>query len=239
MGMNRKKRLLLGSCVCFVLVAGCAANEQELHYRELSEQEFSEKDAQHEEENHATEESANEKSNQQPVIENDGNTTTINGIVVVNKKYGVPADYAPGEDPTASAALHQLIADMQSLGLDISQDYSGFRSYETQADLYSSYVNAYGQEQADTFSARPGYSEHQTGLAYDLKHTNGMLVENETEAQWLLDHADEYGFIVRYQEGKEAITGYVAEPWHIRYIGEEATDIKNSGLCLEEYLHIE
>lgn len=238
MNMKRKKRLLLGACVFLFLMTGCAANEEEIQLRDPLEQTDLEDAAQNEEENEIAQEQI-EQDDQQPVIENDGNVTTVNGIVVVNKQYGVPSDYAPGEDARASEALHQLIADMQSLGLDISQDYSGFRSYETQADLYSSYVNSYGQEQADTFSARPGYSEHQTGLAYDLKHTNGMLVENETEAQWLLDHADEYGFIVRYQEGKEAITGYVAEPWHIRYIGEEATEIKNSGLCLEEYLHIE
>ena len=97
----------------------------------------------------------------------------------------------------------------------------------------------YGVEEADKISARPGYSEHQTGLTHDLINTAGELITSEPEAAWIRENCADYGFIVRYQEGKEAFTGYFAEPCHIRYIGEEATDIKNSGLCLEEYLHIE
>ncbi|MBP3871909.1 MAG: D-alanyl-D-alanine carboxypeptidase family protein [Faecalicoccus sp.] len=163
----------------------------------------------------------------------------VNGIMIVNKKHPLPMNYAYGEDPTASAAIHQLIADMQALGYDISNNYSGYRSYDTQNGLYWSYVSSYGQAEADTFSARPGYSEHQTGLAYDLMHTSGALVTNQPEADWIAQNAHRYGFIVRYQEGKEDITGYVAEQWHLRYIGDEATKIYESGLTLEEYLGIE
>lgn len=163
----------------------------------------------------------------------------VNGIMVVNKKHPLPMNYALGEDPVASAAIHQLIADMQALGYDISNNYSGYRSYDTQNGLYWSYVSSYGQQEADTFSARPGYSEHQTGLAYDLMHTSGALVTNQPEADWIAQNAHRYGFIVRYQEGKEGITGYVAEQWHLRYIGDEAEKIYESGLTLEEYLGIE
>lgn len=163
----------------------------------------------------------------------------VDGIMVVNKKHPLPANYAYGEDPEASAAIHQLIADMQALGYDISNSYSGYRSYETQNGLYWSYVASYGQAEADTFSARPGYSEHQTGLAYDLMHSSGALVTNQPEADWIAQNAHRYGFIVRYQEGKEDITGYVAEQWHLRYIGDDAIKIYESGLTLEEYLGIE
>lgn len=163
----------------------------------------------------------------------------VDGIMVVNKKHPLPMNYAYGEDPEASAAIHRLIADMQALGYDISNSYSGYRSYETQNGLYWSYVSSYGQAEADTFSARPGYSEHQTGLAYDLMHTSGALVTNQPEADWIAQNAHRYGFIVRYQEGKEDITGYVAEQWHLRYIGDDAIKVYESGLTLEEYLGIE
>ena len=165
--------------------------------------------------------------------------TYIDGILIANKKYPLPAGYAPGEDPTAGAAIRQVIAAMQAAGLDISDSYSGYRSYDTQAMLYNNYCASSGQAAADTFSARPGYSEHQTGLAFDLKHTDGSLVERQAEADWILQHCAEYGFIVRYQPGQEAITGYMAEPWHLRYVGSQAADIMNSGLTLEEYLGAE
>ena len=132
-----------------------------------------------------------------------------------------------------------MIADMQSLGLSISNSYSGYRSYQYQSSLYQNYVNSYGQASADTFSARPGYSEHQSGLAFDLIQPNGALLESPNEAQWVAQNAHKYGFIVRYQSGKESITGYMAEPWHVRYVGDEAVNIYQSGLTLEEYLGVE
>ncbi|HFI0236490.1 TPA: LD-carboxypeptidase LdcB/DacB [Streptococcus suis] len=159
-------------------------------------------------------------------------------IIIANKKHPLSASYAPGEDPQALAAFQQLIADMQAQGFAISNNYSGFRSYETQAGLYQSYVNQDGQAAADTYSARAGYSEHQTGLAFDLLDSYGNLLEEPVASQWLADNAHHYGFIVRYLSGKEAITGYMAESWHVRYIGAEATDIYNSGLTLEEYFGV-
>lgn len=176
---------------------------------------------------------------QNAVPENTDAPTVIQGILLANKKHPLPAGFAPGEDTKAGAAARQMIADMQSLGLDISSSYSGYRSYETQAQLYNNYCAASGQAAADTFSARPGYSEHQTGLAFDLKHLDGSLVEREPEASWIREHCTDYGFILRYQEGTEAITGYMAEPWHLRWIGEQAGDIMASGLTLEEYLGAE
>lgn len=162
----------------------------------------------------------------------------VKGIMIVNKKHPLPSNYAPGEDPTAGAKIRQLIADMQAQGYSVSSSYSGYRSYTYQNNLYWNYVNSYGQASADTFSARAGYSEHQTGLAFDLIHTNGSLVQTSPEVDWIANNAHKYGFIVRYQSGKEGITGYMAEPWHLRYIGDEATSIYQSGLTLEEYLGV-
>ena len=160
-------------------------------------------------------------------------------IVIANKHYPLSKDYNPGENPTAKAELLKLIAAMQQAGFPISDHYSGFRSYETQTQLYQDYVNKDGKAEADRYSARPGYSEHQTGLAFDLIGTDGDLVTEEKAAQWLLDHAADYGFVVRYLKGKEKETGYMAEEWHLRYVGKEAKEIAASGLSLEEYYGFE
>ena len=184
-----------------------------------------------------------EASQKKAEVVNKGDHYSIQGkydeIVVANKHYPMSKDYNPGENPTAKAELLKLIAAMQQAGFPISDNYSGFRSYETQTQLYQDYVNKDGKAEADRYSARPGYSEHQTGLAFDLIGTNGDLVTEEKAAQWLLDHAADYGFVVRYLKGKEKETGYMAEEWHLRYVGKEAKDIAASGLSLEEYYGFE
>ena len=184
-----------------------------------------------------------EASQKKAEVVNKGDHYSIQGkydeIVVANKHYPMSKDYNPGENPTAKAELLKLIAAMQQAGFPISDHYSGFRSYETQTQLYQDYVNKDGKAEADRYSARPGYSEHQTGLAFDLIGTNGDLVTEEKAAQWLLDHAADYGFVVRYLKGKEKETGYMAEEWHLRYVGKEAKDIAASGLSLEEYYGFE
>ena len=184
-----------------------------------------------------------EASQKKAEVVNKGDHYSIQGkydeIVVANKHYPMSKDYNPGENPTAKAELLKLIAAMQQAGFPISDHYSGFRSYETQTQLYQNYVNKDGKAEADRYSARPGYSEHQTGLAFDLINTDGDLVTEEKAAQWLLDHAADYGFVVRYLKGKEKETGYMAEEWHLRYVGKEAKDIAASGLSLEEYYGFE
>ena len=181
----------------------------------------------------------NSNSDSNTKVTNKGLYYSVQGkydeILVVNKHYPLSKDYNPGENPTAKAAFLKLIAQMQKEGYAVSNNYSGFRSYATQAQLYQSYVNREGQAAADRYSARPGYSEHQTGLAFDVIGTNGHLVEDESAAQWLLDHAADYGFVVRYLKGKESVTGYMHEEWHLRYVGKEAKEIAASGLTLEEY----
>ena len=181
----------------------------------------------------------NSNSDSNTKVTNKGLYYSVQGkydeILVVNKHYPLSKDYNPGENPTAKAAFLKLIAQMQKEGYAVSDNYSGFRSYGTQAQLYQSYVNREGQAAADRYSARPGYSEHQTGLAFDVIGTNGHLVEDDSAAQWLLDHAADYGFVVRYLKGKESVTGYMHEEWHLRYVGKEAKEIAASGLTLEEY----
>ena len=184
-----------------------------------------------------------EASQKKAEVVNKGDYYSVQGkydeIVIANKHYPLSKDYNPGENPTAKAELLKLIAAMQEAGFPISDHYSGFRSYETQTQLYQDYVNKDGKAEADRYSARPGYSEHQTGLAFDLIGTDGDLVTEEKAAKWLLDHAADYGFVVRYLKGKEKETGYMAEEWHLRYVGQEAKDIAASGLSLEEYYGFE
>lgn len=165
--------------------------------------------------------------------------TYINGILLVNKDYGLPPTFGNGDDPIALAKLQQLQRDAQAQGINISNSYSGYRSYQYQTKLYNNYVNQHGEEEANTFSAKPGFSEHQTGLTFDLKDFNGQLVEDPITSQWIKDNCAKYGFILRYPEGKEDITGYIYEPWHLRYVGEEvANQIMNNNTTLEQYLGV-
>ena len=126
-------------------------------------------------------------------------------------------------------------ADAKALGLDLSL-ISGYRSYNTQKELYNKYVKKDGEEVANTYSAKPGHSEHQTGLAFDIGSVDRSFA-NTSEAKWIEENAHLYGFIVRYPNGKTDITGYIYEPWHVRYLGKEtAKKVWESGLTLEEYL---
>lgn len=116
---------------------------------------------------------------------------------------------------------------------------SSYRSYSYQVDLYNKYKKKDGQEAADKYSGRPGFSEHQSGLAVDVynEKTEYTNFESTKEFIWMEDHAHEYGFIIRFPKGKENETGYQYESWHYRYVGiEVATYIKNNNISLEEYI---
>lgn len=163
--------------------------------------------------------------------------TYISGILIANKTYALPSDYAPGVDEDAMAAFTEMqqAAYAEGYSLYIA---SGYRSYDTQKSLYDGYVARDGKQAADTYSARPGHSEHQTGLAFDLNSVD-ISFANTPEGKWVAENCYKYGFIIRYPENKSAITGYMYEPWHIRYLGVNiATSVYQSGLCLEEYLGI-
>ena len=164
--------------------------------------------------------------------------TYIDGILIANKTYALPADYAPGVDPDAQAAFDKMQSAAAAEGLNIYIS-SGFRSYEYQSQLYERYVEKSGKAEADRYSARPGHSEHQTGLAFDLNTIDSSFADT-AEYDWLKVHCAEYGFIIRYPENGESATGYIYEPWHIRYLGvETAKKVYDSGLTLEEYLGID
>ncbi len=163
--------------------------------------------------------------------------TYINGILIVNKKYSLPANYNPGVDKTASLALSTLQQAAKKEGYSIPL-ISGFRSYNTQKRLYNNYVARDGEALANTYSAKPGQSEHQTGLAFDVGKLDNNYGETK-EGIWLKENAHRFGFIIRYLKGKEDITGYQYEPWHIRYVGESiANEIYQRQITLEEYLGV-
>lgn len=165
--------------------------------------------------------------------------TYVDGVLIANKTYGLPEGYGEALTTEVTQALAELQSAAEIEGMDIWV-VSGFRSYETQRQLYNRYVARDGQVEADTFSARPGFSEHQTGLAVDLNLADTKFAET-LEGQWLAANAYKYGFILRYPEGKDEVTGYVFEPWHFRYVGQElAQKLYNNGdwISLEEYFGI-
>ena len=174
------------------------------------------------------------QNNQNEVLHNYAKPYYVDGILVVNKLHPIPKDFALQENEVAG----QQIRDMQAQGYNIASHYSGYRNHDYQTYLYNNYVAINGKSEAGRFSARPGYSEHETGLTFDLIDLQGQLVESEKEATWIAEHAHEYGFIVRYPKGKEEVTGYIPEAWHLRYIGDKAKDIYESKLTLEEYLNV-
>jgi D-alanyl-D-alanine carboxypeptidase len=163
--------------------------------------------------------------------------TYIDGILIANKTYALPSNYNPGVDAQANNALNEMINAAKTEGV-VLRMISGFRSYSTQNTLYNNYVARDGKAEADRYSARPGHSEHQTGLAFDLNSLEQSF-ENTKEGKWLAENCWKYGFIIRYPKGKESVTGYMFEPWHVRYLGKEvAKKVYESGKCLEEYLGI-
>ena len=162
--------------------------------------------------------------------------TFINGILIVNKQNAVPRDFG-GENAEANNALYELQNAAYLAGFDMPL-LSGYRSYDYQKSLYENYVARDGEEAANRYSAKPGTSEHQTGLAFDVGEMSWTYGETAA-GQWLVNHCAEYGFILRYLPGKEDITGYMYEPWHIRYVGvEHAAAIMSQGITLEEYLGV-
>jgi len=180
--------------------------------------------------------------------------------VVVNKTRALPSTYVPSNlvnpnvplrlsasDPEmhmrtdAGAALEKLFAGADTAGIHYHLS-SGYRSYAEQQQLYQMYVSQLGLAAADESSARPGHSEHQTGLAADVAPASGVCdiqqcFASTPEGQWLAANAYRYGFIIRYQSGSQAIVGYEYEPWHIRYVGSElAAQLQKNGQTLEQFL---
>lgn len=144
----------------------------------------------------------------------------------------------------ASAALDSMATAVNAAGMWITIA-SAYRSYDTQVSVFNDFVSRDGQAIAETYSARPGYSEHQTGLAVDLDDGSGCLVEicfaDTPAGQWLAANSWQFGFVLRYPNGFDSVTGYQFEPWHFRYVGTEvAVAMHNKGVAtLEEFFGLE
>jgi D-alanyl-D-alanine carboxypeptidase len=178
--------------------------------------------------------------------------------MIVNKKFALASNFVPPDlravnvphtnnhplRDVAATALERMVSTATSQGVQLRL-LSGYRSYATQQSLYNDYVARYGQAAADRFSARPGHSEHQSGLALDIGDVDATNCDIEacfastTGGKWVAAHGAEFGYIIRYTAAKEAVTGYMAEPWHIRYVGPSvAQKIVASGFCMEEYFGV-
>jgi D-alanyl-D-alanine carboxypeptidase len=182
--------------------------------------------------------------------------------VVVNKGRVLPSSYIPTDlvapniplrlssasdemhvRKEAALALEGLIvaANTQNIHLMLA---SGYRSYSTQVSVYAAEVKGVGQVQADRESARPGHSEHQTGLAADLEPVSrtcqlDQCFANTPEGKWLAANSYKYGFIIRYPKDGESITGYEYEPWHVRYVGTGlAEQIQANRQTLEQFFNL-
>lgn len=222
--MNKFKLLII--MLCLVLV-GCSAQDNESEHKDSK--------------NHEKQQS-NNSENKHPKEVKHG-VTYIDDILIVNKDISLPEHFDPGENKEARDALQKLLNDGNNRGFQLS-NASGFRSYQSQEQLFDQYVQRDGEEAANNYSAKPGHSEHQTGLTYDIvsenTDTNFKTSFGKTkEGQWLKDNAYKYGFIIRYPKNKTHITGYQYEPWHIRYVGKDtAKKLYKSNETLEEYLNL-
>lgn len=174
--------------------------------------------------------------------------TYIDGYLIVNKTYSLPSSYGTSLTSTTKNAFNKMQAAAKLDGINI-YIASGFRSYQTQNRLYNNYVALDGKAKADTYSARPGHSEHQSGLAFDicshdLDGQNACInsnFDNTDQAKWLAQNAYKYGFILRYPKGRTNETGYKYESWHFRYVGTDlSTKLYNNGdwLTMENYFGI-
>ncbi len=172
--------------------------------------------------------------------------------VVVNKKHPLPPAYTPASLTNfgsgqlrahAATALSRLFIDANNNGMSLKL-INGYRSYETWQVLFDSYVNRFGKASASQMFPRPGFSEHQTGLAADVGLASGicdleLCFADTTTYEWLVENAQNYGFIIRYPKDMTDVTGYQFEPWHLRYVGvDTAKAIKASGKTLDEYFNI-
>jgi D-alanyl-D-alanine carboxypeptidase len=165
--------------------------------------------------------------------------TYIEGLLVVNKTYSLPSSYGKALTSQTQAAYNRMKQAAAKEGIKLSI-VSGFRSYSYQVDLYNRYVKSEGKAQADSHSARPGHSEHQAGLAMDINSLSQSF-DQTPEFAWLQANAWKYGFIMRYPKDSTAVTGYIYEPWHYRYVGEQWAEVfynNGSWLTVEEYFGI-
>ena len=184
-----------------------------------------------------------EPKNALPIIVERQGVTKVNGHVIVNKTYQLPQYYKPGENKKARHKLNEMLDKAEQKELDLKY-ISGYRSYEDQQKVVKSYVENDGEKVAKQYTAKPGHSEHQTGLAFDVGTQRPLEdfhddFEHTKEAHWLAQNAAKYGFIIRYPKGQSNQTGYAYEAWHLRYVGSElAKIIDNQDTNLESYYQL-
>ena len=252
-----RNRIIFGAIVLLILlgiifsIRGCAKHHQAKVKAKQEAQEKKSKDPAEEARKKAIKAA---KKRENPLTEDTGDI-----LMIVNKEYGLSEEYKPndltkvehcdfsvGSDEChqlkkePAEAIEEMFAAAREDGYEIIMR-TGYRSYGYQAALYESYKEQDGEEAADKYSARPGSSEHQSGLCCDVgiegKDLNAF--EGTDEAKWIADNSWKYGFVVRYPQDKEDITGYMYEAWHIRYVGKEAAKyMHEKNLTLEEYLEL-
>ena len=252
-----RNRIIFGAIVLLILlgiifsIRGCAKHHQAKVKAKQEAQEKKSKDPAEEARKKAVKAA---KKRENPLTEDTGDI-----LMIVNKEYGLSEEYKPndltkvehcdfsvGSDEChqlkkePAEAIEEMFAAAREDGYEIIMR-TGYRSYGYQAALYESYKEQDGEEAADKYSARPGSSEHQSGLCCDVgiegKDLNAF--EGTDEAKWIADNSWKYGFVVRYPQDKEDITGYMYEAWHIRYVGKEAAKyMHEKNLTLEEYLEL-
>lgn len=178
--------------------------------------------------------------------------TSKNELMLVNRIYGLSEDFVPSDlvdVPTQfaysgkklSESVLNKVIELINAGKEAGYTFvisDGYRSYAEQKDIYDAYSDYYGISETDTFVARPGHSEYQTGMTFDLKPYNKVIddVSTNEEYLWLKDNAHKFGFIFRFNKEHEVLTGFPSASWRLRYVGEDAaTIIYNEGICFEEY----
>ena len=252
-----RNRIIFGAIVLLILlgiifsIRGCAKHHQAKVKAKQEAQQKKSTDPAEEARKKAVKAA---KKRENPLTEDTGDI-----LMIVNKEYGLSEEYKPndltkvehcdfsvGSDEChqlkkePAEAIEEMFAAAREDGYEIIMR-TGYRSYGYQAALYESYKEKDGEEAADKYSARPGSSEHQSGLCCDVgiegKDLNAF--EGTGEAKWIADNSWKYGFVVRYPQDKEDITGYMYEAWHIRYVGKEAAKyMHEKNLTLEEYLEL-
>ena len=252
-----RNRIIFGAIVLLILlgiifsIRGCAKHHQAKVKAKQEAQQKKSTDPAEEARKKAVKAA---KKRENPLTEDTGDI-----LMIVNKEYGLSEEYKPndltkvehcdfsvGSDEChqlkkePAEAIEEMFAAAREDGYEIIMR-TGYRSYGYQAALYESYKEKDGEEAADKYSARPGSSEHQSGLCCDVgiegKDLNAF--EGTDEAKWIADNSWKYGFVVRYPQDKEDITGYMYEAWHIRYVGKEVAEyMHEKNLTLEEYLEL-
>ncbi|MDD6919608.1 MAG: M15 family metallopeptidase [Eubacteriales bacterium] len=230
--------LILILLLCISSVIACKTLYKEQEKSDTTGNTEQEYDNKKEDKSKDDKSSKNKTSKGYTIVTKDG-VTSIDGIKIVNKTYSVPENYGNGLTPECEKAYKDMQKDMQELNLPCKMR-TGYRSCSMQREIYNKYVREDGKANADTYSARPCYSEHHLGECMDVNSLDQSFGDTP-EGKWIADNCWKYGFIIRYPKGKEDITGYMYEPWHIRYVGKSlAKKLYNGGdwIPLEEHFGI-